>query len=63
MASEPCPICRKPVELGDEFKPFCCQRCKLVDLGRWLGESYRVPAKKTDEDSEGAVSPDDEDDA
>jgi endogenous inhibitor of DNA gyrase (YacG/DUF329 family) len=24
--------------------PFCSSKCKLVDLGRWLGESYRVPA-------------------
>jgi uncharacterized protein len=50
MASEPCPICEKPVLVGSEFHPFCCRRCKLVDLGRWLGESYRVPATKADED-------------
>jgi endogenous inhibitor of DNA gyrase (YacG/DUF329 family) len=24
--------------------PFCSDRCKLIDLGRWLGESYRIPS-------------------
>jgi uncharacterized protein len=36
-----CPICGKPVE--DKFKPFCSQRCRQVDLNRWLSESYRIP--------------------
>lgn len=36
-----CPICGKPSE-KDHF-PFCSPRCRRVDLGRWLGESYRVP--------------------
>ncbi len=38
-----CPICRKPSE--PEHKPFCSRRCADVDLGRWLTEDYRVPAK------------------
>ncbi|MEO7276207.1 MAG: DNA gyrase inhibitor YacG [Vicinamibacterales bacterium] len=25
------------------LRPFCSERCKLADLGRWLGEEYRVP--------------------
>ena len=35
--------------------PFCSPKCKLIDLGRWLGESYRVPDKgdaKNDEEGE-----------
>jgi endogenous inhibitor of DNA gyrase (YacG/DUF329 family) len=24
--------------------PFCSERCRLIDLGRWLGEGYRIPA-------------------
>jgi endogenous inhibitor of DNA gyrase (YacG/DUF329 family) len=36
-----CPICGKAVE--DKFKPFCSQRCRQVDLNRWLSESYRIP--------------------
>lgn len=38
----PCPSCRKPVAKGHESFPFCCQRCRAVDLGSWLGEAYRV---------------------
>ncbi|MEJ0070938.1 MAG: DNA gyrase inhibitor YacG [Pseudomonadota bacterium] len=37
-----CPICSKPVELL-QHRPFCSARCRQVDLGRWLSESYRVP--------------------
>jgi endogenous inhibitor of DNA gyrase (YacG/DUF329 family) len=33
--------------------PFCSPRCKTIDLGRWLGETYRLPA----EDSEDAPAP------
>jgi endogenous inhibitor of DNA gyrase (YacG/DUF329 family) len=27
------------------FRPFCSERCKLVDLGNWLGERYRIPGQ------------------
>jgi len=40
--SAPCPSCRKPAQKGHETFPFCCQRCRAVDLGSWLGEVYRV---------------------
>ena len=37
-----CPICGKaPVAA---YRPFCSRRCADVDLGRWLSESYRIPA-------------------
>ena len=39
-----CPTCRRPsVKEGNKLFPFCSTRCHLVDLGRWLGEEYRVP--------------------
>jgi endogenous inhibitor of DNA gyrase (YacG/DUF329 family) len=39
-----CPTCKKPAKkAGNKLFPFCCERCHLVDLGRWLGEEYRVP--------------------
>jgi endogenous inhibitor of DNA gyrase (YacG/DUF329 family) len=44
-----CGICGKPV--AAEFRPFCSARCKQIDLGRWLNESYRVPAVEQDEDA------------
>ncbi len=28
-----------------EFRPFCTERCKMIDLGHWFEESYRVPEK------------------
>jgi endogenous inhibitor of DNA gyrase (YacG/DUF329 family) len=37
--------------------PFCSSKCKLIDLGRWLGENYRVP------DKEGAKSAQEGEDA
>jgi uncharacterized protein len=39
-----CPICNKPVETFPKNPsfPFCDERCKLVDLGNWLGDRYRV---------------------
>jgi uncharacterized protein len=44
----PCPICGKPV--AARFRPFCSQRCALVDLGRWFSGSYSVPTDEKPED-------------
>jgi endogenous inhibitor of DNA gyrase (YacG/DUF329 family) len=30
------------------FRPFCSERCKLVDLGNWLGGRYRIPAESVE---------------
>lgn len=39
-----CPACKKPSQwTGNEFRPFCSERCKLLDLGKWLNEEYGVP--------------------
>jgi endogenous inhibitor of DNA gyrase (YacG/DUF329 family) len=38
-----CPICKKPAT--PEHRPFCSKRCADIDLGRWLTESYTLPAK------------------
>ena len=43
--SRSCPTCRRPAaprETNRAF-PFCSERCRMVDLGRWLGEEYRIP--------------------
>ena len=37
-----CPICGRP--RVHAYRPFCSARCRDVDLGRWFGEAYRVPA-------------------
>ena len=48
---KPCPICGKPsVEAS---RPFCSERCRDVDLNRWLSGSYVIPVNKSDgEDKE-----------
>jgi endogenous inhibitor of DNA gyrase (YacG/DUF329 family) len=42
-----CPICSVAVSWTPEnrWKPFCSERCKLIDLGQWATEKYRVPAE------------------
>lgn len=42
-----CPTCGKPVEWRPEnkFRPFCCQRCRQIDLGAWAAGEYRVPSQ------------------
>ncbi len=42
-----CPICKKdvPPRRDNPAFPFCSERCRLVDLGKWLGEEYRVPGE------------------
>ena len=42
MARPKCPICGEPSETAS--KPFCSQRCKDVDLNRWLSDGYAIPA-------------------
>ena len=39
-----CPTCNKAVEWTEEEKqkPFCSERCKLIDLGAWADESYSI---------------------
>ncbi|HVS20546.1 MAG TPA: DNA gyrase inhibitor YacG [Pyrinomonadaceae bacterium] len=42
-----CPTCGKPVEWKDNlWRPFCSERCKLIDFGRWADEEYRVPGQR-----------------
>jgi len=41
-----CPTCGKPVEWQDNpSRPFCSERCKLIDFGRWADEAYSVPGQ------------------
>jgi uncharacterized protein len=45
-----CPICGKPAQ--DRFRPFCSSRCQTIDLARWIGGNYRVPADEEEPSSE-----------
>jgi endogenous inhibitor of DNA gyrase (YacG/DUF329 family) len=41
-----CPRCGKQVEYsGNEFRPFCSERCKLLDFGAWVDEEYNLPSE------------------
>jgi hypothetical protein len=44
-----CPVCGKatPFTPDNPFRPFCSHRCKLIDLGQWANEAYRVPDSGT----------------
>jgi len=46
-----CPQCGKVVvwETGNRYRPFCSERCKLIDLGQWAAESYRIPEAEKQE--------------
>ena len=52
-----CPICKKPVDEKSRAErkspyPFCSERCKLIDLGRWLDGKYQVPVVDRDGDGQ-----------
>jgi endogenous inhibitor of DNA gyrase (YacG/DUF329 family) len=46
--AKPCPICGKPA--AEASKPFCSERCRDVDLNRWLSDSYKIPAARDDDE-------------
>jgi endogenous inhibitor of DNA gyrase (YacG/DUF329 family) len=47
-----CKVCRKAAEPRSRNPsfPFCSDRCRRIDLGRWFGEEYRVPDRPADGD-------------
>ena len=50
-----CPICKKDVDINSPEAPFCSERCRLIDLGNWSAERYKIP-------TESKPTPEDEDD-
>lgn len=56
-----CPTCKGEVpEVDLTYQPFCSRRCKMVDLGRWFGESYRVAGPPALIDADTVAGLDDE---
>ena len=44
-----CPSCGKQVEYhGNEFRPFCSERCILLDFGAWADEEFALPTQETE---------------
>ena len=43
-----CPTCNKPaVYDGNPARPFCSERCKMIDLGKWAGGVFRIPTQES----------------
>lgn len=59
----PCPTCKEPADLEGPHRPFCSVRCKQIDLGNWLSESYRVSRPMMPWEVEAVYDEDDEPDA
>lgn len=55
MSSEQvkCPLCGRLSlwSSANPFRPFCSERCKLIDLGAWSSESYRLPVQEEEDSS------------
>jgi uncharacterized protein len=43
-----CPNCGKSIvwSTANTYRPFCSQRCKMIDLGAWASEDYNLPAEE-----------------
>ena len=54
MRKVPCPRCGAESEYSpqNKWRPFCSERCRLIDLGQWASESYRVPTEEKEEPKE-----------
>ena len=54
-----CPICKKAVAKASEDFPFCSERCRLIDLGKWASGAYVISAPLNDpEDDDSTYSND-----
>ncbi len=47
-----CPTCAAPVEwtADNPYRPFCCERCKLIDLGAWAAEEHAIPGDSLEDE-------------
>ncbi len=45
-----CPTCGRSIEWSDKspFRPFCSERCRVIDLGAWLTEKHAIPGPEND---------------
>jgi uncharacterized protein len=60
-----CPVCKKIIDKATrqdsrnrKYYPFCSDRCKLIDLGKWLDANYTIPAVENDKTTEDVVERD-----
>jgi hypothetical protein len=47
-ATVKCPTCGRSIEWSDQspFRPFCSERCRVIDLGAWLSEKHAIPGEE-----------------
>jgi endogenous inhibitor of DNA gyrase (YacG/DUF329 family) len=58
MATLRCPICEKQFDpAASQAMPFCSERCRQIDLGRWLREVYSVPIQRDPDDQREGEAP------
>jgi endogenous inhibitor of DNA gyrase (YacG/DUF329 family) len=50
LLSLKCPICKKLVRQKDAEFPFCSERCRLIDLGKWASGAYVISSPVQDAD-------------
>jgi endogenous inhibitor of DNA gyrase (YacG/DUF329 family) len=63
MPTLKCPACGRAFEKNESpALPFCSARCRQVDLGRWLGESYSLPIYRFDDEEPDEEQPSSRDD-
>jgi endogenous inhibitor of DNA gyrase (YacG/DUF329 family) len=55
-ARDACVYCRRRPAAAP-WRPFCSERCKMADLGRWLGGEYRVPGEDVPSEPDADESP------
>jgi endogenous inhibitor of DNA gyrase (YacG/DUF329 family) len=60
MPEVKCPTCgqRAPWTADNPYRPFCCERCKLIDLGAWASDGYRIAGDTALDDAEAGQSTD-----
>jgi endogenous inhibitor of DNA gyrase (YacG/DUF329 family) len=56
-----CPICKKVVKSSDAEFPFCSERCRTIDLGKWASGAYVVPSAADAEEQIRETTPEDSD--
>jgi endogenous inhibitor of DNA gyrase (YacG/DUF329 family) len=61
-AASRCPTCKKPVNRADTEFPFCSDRCRLIDLGKWASGQYVISSPLTDSSNDQIGSDDPDED-
>jgi uncharacterized protein len=56
-----CPICKKVVKSADPEFPFCSDRCRTIDLGKWASGAYVIPSPADVEEQIREITPEDSD--